>query len=90
MSEDKRFDMQNDAVEIVFSGSVFKCRAKELQDTVRGEILKVAPRAQIIESIYEPIVGAVLLALDDIGVSENPEVLENIHSSSQNMKLFRK
>ena len=86
----KRFDMQNDAVEIVFSGSVFKCRAKELQDTVRGEILKVAPRAQIIESIYEPIVGAVLLALDDIGVSENPEVLENIHSSSQNMKLFRK
>ncbi len=86
----KRFDMQNDAVEVVFSGSVFKCRAKELQDTVRSEILAVAPNAKIIDSVYEPIVGAVLLALDDTGVSENTEVLENIHYSAEKMKLFRK
>jgi hypothetical protein len=50
----------------------------------------VAPHAQIIESIYEPIVGAILLALDDVGVSENIEVLENIHKSAENKKLFRK
>ena len=86
----KRFNMENDAVEVVLSGSVFKCRAKELQDTVRSEILAVAPHAEIVESIYEPIVGAILLALDDVGVSENIEVLENIHKSAENKKLFRK
>lgn len=86
----RRFNMENDPVEVVFSGSVFKCRAKELQDTVRSEILAVAPNAQIIESIYEPIVGAVLLALDDVGVSEKAEVLANIHKSAEEKKLFRK
>ncbi len=86
----RRFDMQNDAVEVVLSGSVFKCRAKELQGTVRSEILAVAPNVQIIESVFEPIVGAVLLALDDVGVSEVPEVLDNIHRTAEQMKLFRK
>lgn len=86
----RRFDMQNDPVEVVLSGSVFKCRAPQLQDTVRREILSKAPYAKIIESIYEPIVGAVLLALDDIGVSEREEVLSNIHKSAEQMLLFRK
>ena len=86
----RRFDMLSDEVEVVFSGSVFKCRAKELQDTVRAEILASAPHVKIIEALYEPIIGAVLLALDDLGVSEDPDVLENIHKTAEQHGMFRK
>ena len=86
----RRFDMLNDDVEVVLSGSVFKCRARELLNTVRAEILAAAPNVRIIESEYEPIVGAVLLALDDLCVSENATVLENIHRTAGQLGMFRK
>lgn len=85
----RRFDMQNDPVEVVFSGSVFKCRARILHDTVTEEILAVAPQAKIVESVYEPIIGAVLLALDILGCGEDPAVLENIRKTAEQHRMLR-
>lgn len=86
----RRFNMQNDAVEVVFSGSVFKCRARELHDTVRDAILAAAPNVKIVESDYEPIVGAVLLALDDIYTSPDASVLSNVRETVVQLGLLRK
>ncbi|MBP3704970.1 MAG: hypothetical protein J6I98_05480 [Clostridia bacterium] len=86
----RRFDMLNDDVEVVLSGSVFKCRARELLDTVRAEILAAAPNIRIIESEYEPIVGSVLLALDDMYTVMDNSVLEQVHKTVIRHGLLRK
>ena len=54
------------------------------------EIRFAAPKAKITESEYEPIVGAVLMALDQLGVSEDETVLANIRRDATRLKLMRK
>lgn len=86
----RRFGMQDDEVDVVLSGSVFKCRAPELEDTVVTEILAEAPKAKIVECEYEPIVGAVLLALDQLNVSEDENVLKQIRQDVYRLRLMRR
>lgn len=83
----KRFDMLDGDVEVVLSGSVFKCRARELMDAVAGRILSAAPRAEIRQSVYEPVVGAVLMALDRLGM--DAEKAENIERDAHRIGMVR-
>lgn len=52
-------------VDVVLSGSIFKCKAPVLLDTVKELISKEAAQATIINAEYEPVIGAYLLALDE-------------------------
>lgn len=81
----RKFGMLNDEVEVVLSGSVFKCRAPELMDAVRSVILQSAPKAVLKQSIYEPIVGAAMLALDAFGAPN----MNNIDASARALHLLR-
>lgn len=86
----KRFDMLALDMEVVLSGSIFKCRAPELINTVTDVILSNAPNAVILESIYEPVIGAMLLALDHLDGADGPLVQEHIERDAKRFHMVRK
>lgn len=86
----RRFDMLLEETEVVLSGSVFKCRAPQLSAAVKEVILSSAPRAVIRESIYEPVIGAALLALDSLENTDATLIAHNIAQDAQMYGLLRR
>lgn len=77
----RRLGMAEDEFVVVPFGGVF--RAGELVErTFRETIACAAPRARIVHPRFEPEVGAVLLALDAIGVDIDQAVLGRIEESA--------
>lgn len=72
----KRFDMLQLETEIVFAGSVLKAKSETLREMMKAAILEAAPKARIVDSYYEPVVGAILLALDDLYREGIPETVK--------------
>lgn len=85
----KQFDLLDEDVDVVLSGSIFKCKSPALKQAVDEELKNNAPRAKIIDAEYEPIVGAYLLGLDYIGKSEFNSMDEVLRSSIKKYDLFR-
>ena len=77
-------------VDVVLSGSIFKCRAKGLQETVRNCILEKAPFANIIDAEYEPIIGAYLLGLEDYGKADLRMIEHRLGEQKKLYKISRK
>lgn len=84
-----RMRMEREEVEVVLSGSVFKCRAAELLGTVKEEILRFNPLAHIVESEHEPIIGAVLLALDALPGGVTQRMTEHIKRDALRFDMVR-
>lgn len=59
----KKMQLCDQNVDIVLSGSIFKCKIKSFQNTVKEEIQRNMPKATIIEAEYEPVAGAALMGL---------------------------
>ena len=85
----RRFEMTHLPVEVVLSGSIFKGEGGLLQQIMRDEIEQVAPQARLVDARYEPVVGAVLLALEAAEVAVDGEVAANIERGSQRYGLIR-
>jgi len=84
----KRLSMESDVFAVVPFGGVF--RAGELVlHSFRETILAAAPRAKVVKPQFEPMVGAVLLALSDIGVVIDDQIIEAIEQSSINFPACR-
>ncbi len=77
----RRLSLQRQDVEVVLAGSVFKGRGPLLVDTVRQVVHRVAPEARIVLPRYEPVVGALFLALEAAGTQIDERVLRNIEAS---------
>lgn len=60
----RRFAMTGLEVDVVLSGGIFKAGLPELRETVSHSIRQGAGRARILDARYEPVVGALLLAMD--------------------------
>ncbi|HIC89748.1 MAG TPA: ATPase [Anaerolineae bacterium] len=75
----RRLGLEATDVEVVLSGSVFKGEGPLLLDTVTQVVHRVAPRARIKRPMFEPVVGAALLALESAGV----EVDEAVYATLQ-------
>lgn len=84
----KRMDMLGYEAEVVLSGSIFKCREPELRQGVEDELRKDAPLAKIVDAVYEPIVGAYLMAIEQSG-NEDGFVLQNLEKCSDSFRLKR-
>ncbi len=85
----EKMGMLDADADIVLSGSIFKCGYRGFQDTVKNEILRKAPNVQIIEAMYEPIVGAAVMGLQSI-LGEVPEdVFATLEESSCKYPLRR-
>jgi N-acetylglucosamine kinase-like BadF-type ATPase len=74
----RRLGLENEDVEVVLGGSVFKGKGPLLVDTVRYVVHKQNPAAQILPLWHDPVLGAALLALEAIGVTINREVHERL------------
>lgn len=77
----RRLSLQDTEVEVVLAGSVFKAKGPLLVDTVRQVVHEVAPWAVIVLPKYEPVVGALFLALEAVGAQIDGAVLDNIRAT---------
>jgi N-acetylglucosamine kinase-like BadF-type ATPase len=77
----RRLYMALEAFAVVPFGGVFKA-GDLILSPFRETIIAAAPQAQIVLPHFEPVVGAVLLALDDIGVTIDWPVLESLEQSA--------
>ena len=73
-----RLGLEADEIEVVLAGSVFKGRGTLILDVVKETVNPVAPRAQVVTPRYEPVVGAVMLALEGAGVRVESDVEDRL------------
>lgn len=74
----KKLGLENSDVEVVLAGGVFKGRGPLLLDVINQFVHRVAPQARITVSHRAPVVGAILLALEELEGSLGPGVYENL------------
>ncbi len=86
----RRMDMLEGPVEVVLSGSVFKCRIPVLEESVAAEIHRHAAGARIVDSVYEPVIGAVLMALDGLEGTRPDEIDAHIKRDALRFHMIRK
>lgn len=60
----RRYELIHEPTDIVLSGGIFKASSPVMVDAIRTEVHRVAPKARVVEAVYEPVVGAYELALD--------------------------
>jgi N-acetylglucosamine kinase-like BadF-type ATPase len=77
----RRFNMEEKEVEVVLGGSVFKGEGNSLIETVRKMVNAEAPLAQVKRTRFEPVAGAALLALEQIGVCINQAILRRLEDT---------
>ncbi len=86
----KRFDMLQEEVEVVISGSIFKCRLPIIKTAFEEKVRRDASQVIILDSRYEPIVGAIIMALEEFGEGGySREVENNLNSSVVKCDLLR-
>jgi N-acetylglucosamine kinase-like BadF-type ATPase len=85
-----RFNMQNLDVEVILSGSVFKNSNPVLVESVTLNIHASVPRAVIRNSIYEPVVGSVIIGLECLSNGDiSNDIRVNIRNSTLTHNLHR-
>ncbi|WP_342663526.1 N-acetylglucosamine kinase [Paenibacillus pinihumi] len=70
----RRLGMEQEEFDVVLTGSVLsKGSTSHMVDAIRAEINCVAPKASIVKLTVDPVVGAVMSAMDRHGVHIDPE-----------------
>lgn len=77
----RRLGLQDDEFEVVLAGSVFKGQGPLMIDTAREVIRPVAPKAKVITPRCEPVVGALMLALEGMGIPITGGVLTRLDAT---------
>lgn len=80
--------LENEA-DIVLSGSIFKCRYKNFIGTVKKEIYSKAPNVSIIEARYEPVVGAVLMAVQKLRGTLPEQMEAHLEEAAEKYEILR-
>jgi len=77
----RRLGFEDEEIEVVMAGSVFKGKGPLMMD-VAGEVVNaVAPKAKVITPRYEPVVGALMLALEEAGIKIEGDVERRLDAS---------
>ena len=77
----RRLSLQDENVEVVLAGGMFKAKGALLIDTVKAVIHEMAPGAVVVLPKVEPVVGALLLALEATGVQVDRTIQRNIRTT---------
>jgi N-acetylglucosamine kinase-like BadF-type ATPase len=84
----RKLELLDIPLDVVLSGSIFKCRERTLIDTLTAELAMAAASARIVEAVFEPVVGAYILGIERLGFpSSKPE--ETIKAQAEKYRLFR-
>lgn len=76
-------------VDIVLSGSIFKCKFQGFQEAVKEEILKRIPGANVIAAEYEPVIGAVLMGINGMNGVLTENIYRNIEKGADRFPVRR-
>ncbi len=71
-------DLADEEIEVPLVGGVFKNESSLLIDVIKKNVLKVAPRAKIIKPKFNPVIGAVIMALYHSGVKVDHNTMNNL------------
>jgi len=85
----RRYGMEHLAFDVVLAGSVFKGKGPLLIDTLTQAIHRVAPHARVVRAEFEPVVGAVLLAYDALGLTVTDGIVGNLARTVPGPEFFR-
>ncbi|MCS7239947.1 MAG: ATPase [Candidatus Bipolaricaulota bacterium] len=77
----KKLGLENMDVEVVLAGGVFKGKGPFLVDVVEKFVHRVAPQARIVLPKFAPVVGAVLLALEEVEGGIRLDVFERLEAT---------
>ena len=84
----RRFQMGQQAFDVVLVGSVFKGPGSLLQDTIAMAIHRAAPHAQVVRSHFEPVIGALLLAYDALGLPVTEDMYDCLATTCPAPEFF--
>ena len=87
----QKYDMLDMSVDVVLSGSVLKGNNNLLTQEIIHEVGKFAPKSSIINSKFEPVVGAglaALMQLEDYDCQKE-EIFKNLNASAKRFNLIR-
>jgi len=85
----RRLSLEEENVEVVLAGSVFKGKGSLLFDTVERVVRGEAADARIIRPKYEPVVGAAFLAIEAMNIPVNQGFIKQFDSTLPvNLKLI--
>jgi N-acetylglucosamine kinase-like BadF-type ATPase len=84
----RRFELHPLAFDVVLAGSVFKGQGTLLVDTIREAVRAVAPRAQVVRARFEPVLGSLQLAYDQLGIPVTEELVANLSRTSPDSGFF--
>jgi N-acetylglucosamine kinase-like BadF-type ATPase len=84
----RRFGMQDLEFDVVLSGSLFKGQGSLLVDTITHAVHRVAPHTRIARTQFEPAVGGVLLAYDELGITVTDEMYDNLARTMPGAEFF--
>ncbi len=85
----KKMGISGEKMDVVLSGSIFKCKFPEFQRKVKEEILREIPGANVIEAVYEPVMGAVVMGLQMMHGEVPREVYKNMEETSKRFPIRR-
>ena len=77
----RKLGMREDTFDVVMAGSVFRGESPVLVNEMRAHILDVAPSARLVMPLFEPVVGALLLAIELGGIAATEDVYANLRKS---------
>lgn len=84
-----RLGMNGLAFDLVLSGSVFKGPGTHLSDAVAARMRERCPLANIINARYEPVVGGVIMAFEQIFGNIGQDVLDALGNTAAALGLVR-
>ena len=82
----KQYALIHKPVDIVLSGGVFKAHSAVMMDAICTEVHRIAPKARVVQALYEPVVGAYQLALNP---AEQAKWRPLVEKSVQQFSLIR-
>ncbi|MBV9281226.1 MAG: ATPase [Chloroflexi bacterium] len=82
----RRLDMLRRPADVVLAGGVFRARGRLLVDTVREELRARVPLARAVVPQVEPVLGALLCAMDMCQIQVNREMRERMAESFRRLE----
>ena len=77
----RRLEMEQEEFDLITAGSVFRGEDPVFLETVIQSIRPIAPRANHCFPLYAPVVGAVLLASEEAGLTVSDSMYSNLEAT---------
>lgn len=84
----RRVGLIHEPFYLVLIGGVFRHPSPVLRDAVAARVREDAPDVNVIHATFEPAVGAVMLALEHIGIAITPQVRATLQATAPPAGIF--